>query len=127
MTTRTIIHTDKASTPTVPLSQAVRVGNLLFVSGTTPFKPGTREMAPDFEGQMRQVMANIGAILEAAGTSFDRVVKVNVFLTDIGNFQKMNEIYRTYFKEGNYPARTTVEVKMAVPNMMLEIECVAEV
>jgi 2-iminobutanoate/2-iminopropanoate deaminase len=127
MSTRTIISTEKASAPTVPLSQAVKVGNLLFVSGTTPFKPGGREMAPDFEGQMKQVMANIGAILEAAGTSFDRVAKCNVFLTDIKNFQKMNEIYKTYFKPGNFPARTTVEVKMAVPNMMLEIECVAEV
>jgi 2-iminobutanoate/2-iminopropanoate deaminase len=126
MSTRKIVTTDKVTPPRVPLSHAVKVANLVYVSGTTPFKPGTTEMAPDFEGQMHQVMANIGAILEAAGSSFDRVVKVNVILVDIGNFKKMNAIYRTYFKEGNYPARTTIEAKLASPGMMLEIECVAE-
>lgn len=126
MSTRKIITTDKITAPRVPLSHAVKVGNLVFVSGTTPFKPGTFEMAPDFAGQMHQTMQNVGAILEAAGSSFDKVVKVNVILVDIGNFKEMNAIYRTYFKEGNYPARTTIEAKLASRGMMLEIECVAE-
>jgi 2-iminobutanoate/2-iminopropanoate deaminase len=104
----------------------VSSGNTLYVSGITPFKPGSAEMAPDFEGQMRQVMENIQVILEDAGTSLDRIVKANVILVDIGNFQKMNEIYRTYFAEGKYPARTTIQAPLAVPGMMLEIECVAE-
>ena len=126
MSTRKIVTTDKVTPPRVPLSHAVKVGNLVYVSGTTPFKPGTTEMAPDFKGQMTQVMENIRAILEAAGSSLDRVVKVNVILVDIGNFKEMNAIYRTYFQEGNYPARTTIEAKLASRGMMLEIECVAE-
>jgi len=126
VSTRKVINPESLGVARVPLSHGVKVGNVVYVSGTTPFKPGTREMPPDFEGQMRQVMANIGTILEAAGSSFDRVVKVNVILTDIGHFKKMNEIYRSYFKEGNYPARTTIEAKLATPGMMLEIECVAE-
>ena len=126
MSTRKVINPETLGASRVPLSHGVKVGNLVYVSGTTPFKPGTRDMAPDFEGQMRQVMANIGTILEAAGSSFDRVVKVNVILVDIGNFKKMNEIYRTYFTDGNYPARTTIGAQLATPGMMLEIECVAE-
>jgi 2-iminobutanoate/2-iminopropanoate deaminase len=126
MSTRKIVTTDRITAPRVPLSHAVKVGNLVYVSGTTPFKPGTREMAPDFKGQMHEVMSNIGVILEAAGSSFDKVVKMNVILVDIGNFKEMNAIYGTYFKEGNYPARTTIEAKLATPGMMLEIECVAE-
>ncbi len=126
MSTRKVINPEPLGLSRVPLSHGVKVGNLVYVSGTTPFKPGTREMAPDFEGQMRQVMENIRVILEDAGSSFDRVVKVNVILTDIGNFKAMNAIYRTYFNEGNYPARTTIEAKLATPGMMLEIECVAE-
>jgi 2-iminobutanoate/2-iminopropanoate deaminase len=126
MSTRKIVTTDKITPPRVPLSHAVKVGNLVYVSGTTPFKPGTFEMAPDFEGQMHQVMSNIGTILDAAGSSLERVVKMNVILVDIGNFKEMNAIYGTYFKEGNYPARTTIEAKLASPGMMLEIECVAE-
>jgi 2-iminobutanoate/2-iminopropanoate deaminase len=127
MTTRKTINPETLGSARVPLSHGVKVGNVVYVSGTTPFKPGTREMAPDFEGQMRQVMTNIGTILAAAGSAFERVVKVNVILVDIGNFKKMNEIYRTYFKEGDFPARTTIEAKLATPGMMLEIECVAEV
>lgn len=76
---------------------------------------------------MHQVMENLKAILEAAGSSLDRLVKVNVFLQRIRDFQEMNEIYRTYFKEGNYPARSTVEVTLTNKDFLLEIECVAEV
>ena len=127
MGTRRVLNTQRLTKPRAPLSHAVSVGNLLFVSGTTPFKPGSRDMAPDFEGQMHQVMQNIKVILEEAGTSFDKVVKANVILTDIGHFQKMNDIYRSYFQEANYPARTTIQAPLAVPGMMLEIECVAEI
>lgn len=127
MSTRKALNPQRLTKPRAPLSHAVTVGNLVFVSGTTPFKPGSRDMAPDFEGQMHQVMQNIKVILEEAGTSFDKVVKANVILTDIGHFQKMNDIYRSYFAEGNYPARTTIQAPLAVPGMMLEIECVAEI
>lgn len=126
MSTRKAINPASLTKPRAPLSHAVKVGNLVFVSGTTPFIPGGREMAPDFAGQMHQVLKNITVILQEAGTSLDKVVKANVILTDIAHFQEMNDIYRSYFREGDYPARTTIEAPLAVPGMMLEIECVAE-
>lgn len=126
MSSRKIVNPSSLTQPRAPLSHAVKVGNLVFVSGTTPFIPGGRDMAPDFAGQMHQVMKNISVILREAGTTLDKVVKVNVILTRIADFQEMNSIYRTYFKEGNYPARTTIEAPLAVPGMLLEIECVAE-
>jgi 2-iminobutanoate/2-iminopropanoate deaminase len=127
MSTRKIVNPSSLTQPRAPLSHGVKLGNLVFVSGTTPFIPGGRDMAPDFAGQMHQVMKNISVILREAGTTLDKVVKVNVILTRIADFQEMNSIYRTYFKEGNYPARTTIEAPLAVPGMLLEIECVAEV
>lgn len=127
MSTRKVINPASLTKPRAPLSHGVRIGDILFVSGTTPFIPGGRDMAPDFAGQMRQVMENIKVILAEAGTSLDRVAKMNVILTRISDFQEMNDIYRSYFKEGNYPARTSIEAPLAVPGMLLEIECVAEV
>lgn len=127
MSTRQVINPASLTKPRAPLSHGVRLGNILFVSGTTPFIPGGRDMAPDFAGQMRQVMENIKIILTEAGTSLDRVCKMNVILTRISDFQEMNDIYRSYFKDGNFPARTTIEAPLAVPGMLLEIECVAEV
>lgn len=76
---------------------------------------------------MHQVMKNISILLEEAGSSLDKVVKTNVILTSADNFARMNEIYRTYFKEGEYPARTTVCCAMGNPAFLLEIECIAEV
>lgn len=123
---RGIVMSSRVTKPAVPLSHAVKTGNLVFVSGTTPFY-GERQMAKgDFSAQMHQVMKNITAILEEAGTTLDKAVKINVILTDIKFFQEMNAIYRTYFKDGNYPARTTIQAPLAVEGMLLEIECVAE-
>lgn len=122
-----IISTDKIAKPKVPLSSAVKVGNLVFISGTTPFDKNHQVAKGDFRAQMRQVMENLKAVLEAAGSSLDQVVKVNVILTRVSDFEAMNEIYRTYFKEGNYPARTTIGAKLAGKDFLLEIECVAEV
>ncbi len=121
-----IITTDKVARPRVPLSSAVKVGNLIFVSGMTPFAPDYQVAKGDFKAQMRQCMDNIKAVLETAGSSLEKVVKVNVILTRITDFEAMNEIYKTYFKEGNYPARTTTEAKLAGKDFLLEIECVAE-
>ncbi len=81
----------------------------------------------DFPAQMRQTMENVKAILEESVSSLDKVVKVNVILTRTTDFQAMNEIYRTYFKEGHYPAQTTIEAKLASKEFLLEIECVADV
>ena len=126
MSTRKLVNPPTLSKAPAPLSHAVKVGNLVFVSGTTPFKPHVRELAPDFAGQMHQVMEKIKLILEASGSSLERVVKTNVILTRASDFKEMNEIYRSYFREGNYPARTTIVAALAVPEMLLEIECVAE-
>ena len=76
---------------------------------------------------MRQVMENLKAILEAAGSSLDKVAKVNVFLRRIRDFQEMNDIYRTHFKEGIDPTRSTIEVTLTNKDFLLEIECMAEV
>lgn len=118
---------DKVARPRVPLLLAVKVGNLIFVSSTTPFSNDYQVAKGDFPAQMRQTMENVKAILEESVSSLDKVVKVNVILTRTTDFQAMNEIYRTYFKEGHYPAQTTIEAKLASKEFLLEIECVAEV
>ena len=100
-----IISTDKVSKPWVPLSNAVRVGNLLFVSGSTPYDLNYQLVQGNFEAQMHQVMENLKAILEAAGSSLDKVVKVNVCLQRIRDFQEMNEIGPTSKKEITRPIR----------------------
>jgi 2-iminobutanoate/2-iminopropanoate deaminase len=127
VSTRKIIEVPGARARTVPLSNAVQIGNILFVSGSTPFDANGKLVENDFAAQMHQVMKNLIEILAAAGTSLDKVAKVVVFLSKMSNFGKMNEIYKQYFKEGNYPARSTMETVLALPTFMLEIECVAEV
>jgi len=126
MSDRRIIKSDKAPTAKAPLSQAVVANGMVYVSGTTPFDL-ERKMAPEFKEQMHQVMQNMKVVLEESGSSLNDIVKVNVFLTNIQDFAEMNVIYASYFEEGNYPARTTIEAPMAVPNMLLEIECIAVV
>jgi len=122
-----IITSPLVTPPKAPLSPAVKVGNLVFVSGQPAFF-GDRQIAEnDFDAQMHQVMANIKALLEAAGSSLDKVVKSNVILTNAADFDRMNAIYRTYFKEGEYPARTTIACSLGNPKFLLEIECIAEV
>lgn len=124
--TRKYIMSDKLLSGRVPLSHGIKVGNLIFVSGMSPLDKYGNLKKGDFEGQMHQVMEKMIAVLEEAGSSLDKVAKVNVVMTDVSNFAKMNEIYATYFKEGNYPARITMETGLANPDFMLEIECVAE-
>jgi 2-iminobutanoate/2-iminopropanoate deaminase len=123
---REIIRPKEGTPPKAPLSPAVKVGNLVFVSGTPAFY-GDRQIAKgDFPAQMHQVMKNIQAVLAAARSSLDKVVKVNVILVRKSDWEDMNRIYREYFKEGNFPARTTIVCDLANPDFLLEIECVAE-
>lgn len=123
---REIIRPKEGTPPKAPLSPAVKVGNLVFVSGTPAFY-GDRQIAKgDFPAQMHQVMKNIQAVLAAAKSSLDKVVKVNVILVRKSDWEDMNRIYREYFKEGNFPARTTIVCDLANPDFLLEIECVAE-
>jgi len=124
MSTSKIFMSDAVAKPKAPLSPAVVAGDFVFVSGTTPFD-ANRALAPTFSEQMHQVMKNLQQILGECGSSLDKVVKANVILTDISRFNEMNEIYRGYFQEGKFPARTTIEAPLAIAGMMLEIEVVA--
>ena len=123
------IFCDKVATPRAPHCHATRIGNLVFVSGTTPFEKDRTIAIGDFPAQMRQTMTNVSNILADAGTTLDKVVKVNVFLDRIGDFQDMNEIYQEFFgtDPSKWPARTTVQARLPVKDFLLEIECVAEV
>jgi 2-iminobutanoate/2-iminopropanoate deaminase len=123
---RSVLKTPEAPVLDVPLSQAVRFGNLLFVSGQVPIDPGTGEfVGGSVELQTRQVLDNVRSILEAAGTSLADVLKVTVFLVDIKDFGAFNAIYREYFPS-EPPARSTFQVGLAGP-FALEIEAIAAV
>ncbi|MEB3288294.1 MAG: RidA family protein [Leptolyngbya sp.] len=125
---RTIINTPNAPAPVGPYNQAVAVtGQLLFVSGQIALDPATGELVGpgDVVAQTEQVMANIQAILTAAGASFDQVVKTGVFLKDMNDFGTVNEIYAKYFGGENAPARACVEVARLPKDVAVEIECIA--
>jgi 2-iminobutanoate/2-iminopropanoate deaminase len=108
-----------------PYSQAIRANGLVFVSGQLPLRPGDTEIrAGDIKAQTEQVLANLQAILEEAGSSLDRLVKTTVFLQDLGDFPGMNEVYAA--KVGSTPpARSTVEVAKLPSGALLEIEAIA--
>ena len=108
-----------------PYSQAIKAGNLLFLSGQIPLDPATGQLVSGgIEPQTRQVFANIGAILEAAGLSFANVMSATVYVTDMNDFAKVNEIYATYFS-APAPARATVQVARLPKDSLVEIQVVA--
>jgi 2-iminobutanoate/2-iminopropanoate deaminase len=109
-----------------PYTPAIRVGDFLYVSGQVAFKPGTTELAgDDIELQTRQVLDNIKTILANAGCDMSDVMQCTVYLKDINDFTKMNQIYGTYFAQGRYPTRTTVEVANLPRKARIEITAVA--
>lgn len=120
-----IISTKNAPGAIGPYSQAVKAGDFVFASGQIPINPATGEIPEGIEAQTTQVLTNAKNLMEAAGASMDKVIKTTVYITDMNNFAKMNEIYANYFKEGSYPARTTVEVSRLPKDVLLEIECIA--
>ena len=123
---KTILKTDKAPSASGPYSQGIDLGNMLFLSGQIPIDPEKGDIvATDIEGQTKQVLNNIKAILESAGCTLDDVVKTTVFLKDIDDFAKMNAVYGTYFTEGNYPARSAIQVAAIPKDALLEIEVIA--
>ena len=121
----TAVHTANAPAAIGPYSQAVCAGGFVYVSGQIPLDPATGEFAgPDIRTQTRQSLKNIAAILAAAGSGMDRVVKTTVLLKDIGDFAAMNEVYAEAFT-APYPARAAFEAAALPKGALVEIECVA--
>ena len=124
---RQAVSTDQAPAAIGPYSQAVKAGDFLFLSGQIPLDPATGQIvAGGIEPQTRQVFANIGAILQAAGLSFDEVVSATVYVADMNDFARVNEIYATYFS-APAPARATVQVARLPKDSLVEIQVVARI
>jgi 2-iminobutanoate/2-iminopropanoate deaminase len=122
---RQAITTAAAPAAIGPYSQAIRAGSLLFLSGQIPLDPATGQLvAGGIEAQTRQVFTNIGEILKAAGASFDAVVSATVYVADMNDFARVNEIYATYFA-APAPARATVQVARLPKDALVEIQVVA--
>ena len=120
-----VIHTDTAPKAIGPYSQAVKAGNMLFVSGQVPFVPETMEIVEgDVKAQTAQSLKNVQAILAEAGLDFSHVVKSTVFIKDMNEFAQINEVYAEFFGE-NKPARACVEVARLPKDVKVEIEVIA--
>ncbi|HEY1491141.1 MAG TPA: RidA family protein [Steroidobacteraceae bacterium] len=122
--TRQIIHTERAPQAIGTYSQAVRVGDTVYLSGQVPLDPATMQMVTgDIEAQIRRVFENLKAVAEAAGGSLAQAVKVNVYLTDLANFAKVNEVMAQFCPQP-YPARAAVGVAQLPRGAQVEIECI---
>ena len=119
-----VIFTEKAPKAIGPYSQAQKVGDLLFTSGQIPLNPSTGELVTEIKAATKQSLENIKAILEAAGTSLENVVKTVVSIKNMNDFGDVNEVYGEYFKE-NAPARSCVEVARLPKDALVEIEAIA--
>ena len=120
----TKINTERAPKAIGPYSQAIEVGNFVFVSGQIPVDPITGLIQPTIESAATQSLENLKAILDKAGLTLEDVVKTTIFLSDMSNFAAVNEVYGKYFKEP-YPARSCVAVKELPKNVLVEIEAIA--
>jgi 2-iminobutanoate/2-iminopropanoate deaminase len=120
------ISTKKAPAAIGPYSQAVRAGTFVFLSGQIPLDPGTGQMIEGgIDAQAERVLENLGAVLQAAGLTFDHVVRTTIYLTDLGDFQKVNELYAKRFSHAPQPARSTVQVAALPRGAMVEIDAIA--
>ncbi len=119
------IKTEKAPAAIGPYSQAIVSGNMLFTSGQIPIDPKTGEIPEGVEAQARQALTNVKNLIEASGSSMDKVVKTGVFIKNMNDFAKINEIYAEFFTEP-YPARSCVEVARLPKDVLLEIETITE-
>ena len=121
-----VIHTDSAPAAIGPYSQAIQIGDLLFVSGQVPIDPSTGAIVEgDIKAQAQQSLNNLKAILNAAGTNMGAVVKTTVFLADMNDFAAMNEVYAQFFQEP-FPARSAVQVARLPKDDKVEIEAIAQ-
>ena len=121
-----IIFTDKAPAPIGPYNQAVLTGNTLYTSGQIAINPATGELVLDtIELETKQVMQNMKAVLEAAGMTFENVVKSTIFISNMNDFGSINSVYGTYFNEKTAPARETVQVACLPKNVNVEISMIA--
>jgi len=122
-----IISTPAAPAAIGPYSQAVQVGEFVYLSGQIPLNPATMEVqSDDVAAQTKQVLENVKAVLTAANLTFENVFKCTIFLADMEDFAKVNTVYATYFSE-NPPARSCVEVSRLPRDVKVEIECIAKI
>ncbi len=119
-----IVFTKNAPEPIGPYSQAILCGDLLFISGQVGIDPESGSLLPSIGNQTRQAMENLKAILKQADMGFGDVMQTRIYLTDMADFQKVNEIYASYF-EGDYPARSTLQIAALPKNALVEIEMTA--
>lgn len=123
-----IIHAPKAPKPIGPYNQAVAAGDLIYTAGQIAIDPKTNEMTQgNVSDQTRIVLNNLKGIMEGAGTSLDNIIKVTVFLKNMGDFSAMNAVYGEYFRAENAPARSTIEVARLPKDALIEIEAVATI
>ncbi len=121
-----IINTSKAPSPIGPYNQAVLKGDMLYTSGQVAIDPETGELVmDDIQTETRQVMENMRAVLKAADMDFSNVLKTSIFISDMGNFAQINEVYASYFDEATAPARETVEVANLPKYVNVEISMIA--
>ena len=121
-----VIRTDKAGSGKVPLSQAIAAGEWLYCSGQLPIDPATGEIVPGGAGeQTRQIIENLKAVCEEAGTSLANAVKVTIFMADLADLRKMNDVFEEYFGIDDPPARTTFQAGGIIAGAKLEIELTA--
>ena len=119
-----VISTEKAPAAIGPYSQAIEVNGMVYTSGVIPVIPETGEIPEGSAAQAKQALENLSNLLEAAGSSLSKVVKTTVFIKEMDDFGAINEVYQTFF-EGDYPARSCVEVARLPKDVMIEIEAVA--
>lgn len=121
---KTVIQTPKAPAAIGPYSQAIEVNGIVYTSGVIPVVPETGEIPEGSQAQAKQALTNLSNLLEAAGSSMNNVIKTTVFIKEMNDFGAINEVYATFF-DGDFPARSCVEVARLPKDVMLEIEAIA--
>lgn len=121
-----VVKTDKAPAPIGPYNQAIKSGNTIYVSGQIAINPATGELEmEDIQSETARVLENLTAVLHAGGFELSQVVKCSIFISDMGQFSQINEVYAKYFDGNEAPARETVQVSCLPKNVNVEISCIA--